>query len=239
MTKVCVTTNVRKSKRTLTALSRIVADMNEKFNEGKTTGQNVFISRAGIKLQCKKRNIIGQPYIRGLFAAQLITKGTLICESDGEIVEVKPGTQIQTIPRGEGEYLRSTDNPNKFFKSFAATTAFPLNLINAASINEGEPEANAALDHQDDLHGYCYALRDIQKGEEILMSYGSDFDDMLRDKNREAAANRRAKMLANLRPCFVRCTTCNRAILSGKFNKHTDGHRMLNDCNLQLNNKRS
>ena len=212
---------LRKSKRTLTSLSSKATALNQVLASGKATGRIVFTSRLGIRLLCKRRRIKGQPRIRGLYAAQEISKGTVICESEGVTITVKPGTKPENIRREVGEYLFETLTPNKYFKAFSATTAYPLNLINAAQITDGESSpANAILDTLFDTYATCKATRNIAKGEEILFTYGDQFDNLLKSAIKKTKAEIRANRLRNLKSRFTLCQTCNKNILRYKYGRH-------------------
>ena len=219
---------IRKSNRTLTALSSKIIALNQALSTGKATGNVAFTSRLGILLLCKRRYIIGQPRIRGLYAAQDISKGTVICESEGVTITVKPGTKVENIPRAPGEYLFQTPTPNKYFKSFAATTAYPLNLINAAQITDGDSSpANATLDTLYETHASCTASRSITKGEEILITYGEQYDKLLKREYQGKKTEVKAIRIKNLRSYLTLCERCNRNILRSKYQRHFRGHDLV------------
>ena len=216
---------IRKSKRLLTSLSTKITALNQSLSNGHATGRVAFKSRLGILLLCKRRYSLGQPRIRGLYAAQDISKGTVICESEGVTITVKPGTKVEDIKRAEGEYLLYTPIPNKYFLSFAATTTYPLNLINAAQITDGDTSpANAKLDTLYETHASCTALRNIAKGEEILITYGNQYDNLLKRDYKVRKKEVQAIRISNLKSCLTLCDRCNRNIPTSKYQRHFRGH---------------
>jgi SET domain-containing protein len=115
----------------------------------------------------------------GLFATAKIQAGTEIGEYVGEISIVDP--RVLTSLASRSEYLWIVTVNQLFLKIDAQRIANELSLINDYRCLAVKPNVKMSPFIHKGIYYFGYvSISDIQKGEELLVDYGEDFQSLLR-----------------------------------------------------------
>lgn len=121
----------------------------------------------------KVKAVAGESSISGigLFAVEFIPKDTIVWEFDKNVDESFTKEEVENLPEP-----KRTEIESLYFAYVSKQTGLYINCGDDAKYTNHSSLPNIGT-KQGEFEEICYALRDIQKGEEITQNY-NDFADV-------------------------------------------------------------